>query len=448
MVVTLAYIALFLVFSWVILRINQKSDSLSKSVFIAIFLGAVIGLSLHFISANHTKTIIEWYSIVGNGYVHLLKLVAIPLIFISILSAINKLENSAGIGKMSLTIVGCMLCLVMVAGFIGLLTAHVLGLDASAFVHMPSMLTTEEVNKTAAVSIPQLVTSLIPTNIFLDLTGARSVSVIGIVIFTLIAGIALLKVKKEAPEEGQKLSAGINAIQIWVMKMVRIVIALTPYGVMALMTTVFSSYRLEQFASLLGFIGACYIAIFMMFIVHAILLILSGNNPARYFRMVWPVLTFAFVSRSSAASIPLAISAQEKFGVQSTIANISASFGSSMGQNGYAGIYPAIMVAMIAPTIGIDPLSLHFLAAMLPAIALGSIGVAGVGGGGTFAALIVLSTLNFPVALVGIFIAIEPIVDMARTALNVNGSMMSGVLANRILNNHTADDMPAVIDRP
>ncbi|SUG70006.1 C4-dicarboxylate transport protein [Salmonella enterica subsp. enterica] len=232
---------------------------------------------------------------------------------------------------MSLTIVGCMLCLVMVAGFIGLLTAHVLGLDASAFVHMPSMLTTEEVNKTAAVSIPQLVTSLIPTNIFLDLTGARSVSVIGIVIFTLIAGIALLKVKKEAPEEGQKLSAGINAIQIWVMKMVRIVIALTPYGVMALMTTVFSSYHFEQFASLLGFIGACYIAIFMMFIVHAILLILSGNNPARYFRMVWPVLTFAFVSRSSAASIPLAISAQEKFGVQSTIANISASFGSSYG---------------------------------------------------------------------------------------------------------------------
>ena len=75
-----------------------------------------------------------------------------------------------------------------------------------------------------------------------------------------------------------------------------------------------------------------------------------------------------------------------------------------------------------------------FLLTLLPAIALGSIGVVGVGGGGTFAALIVLSTLNFPVALVGIFIAIEPIVDMARTALNVNGSMMSGVIATRVLN--------------
>lgn len=104
--------------------------------------------------------------------------------------------------EMSLTIVGCMLCLVMIAGFIGLLTAHVLGLDASAFVHMQSTLTADDVSKTAAISLPKLVTSLIPTNIFLDLTGARSVSVIGIVIFTLLAGVALLKVKQDAPQEG------------------------------------------------------------------------------------------------------------------------------------------------------------------------------------------------------------------------------------------------------
>ncbi len=145
MFVSLAYIAFFLVCSWAIFRINQKSHSLSKSVFIAIFTGAVIGLSLHLIAADERKTVIDWYNVIGNGYVNLLKLVAVPLIFISILSAINKLENSAGIGKMSLTIVGCMLCLVMVAGFIGLLTAHVLGLDASAFVHMQSTLTADDV---------------------------------------------------------------------------------------------------------------------------------------------------------------------------------------------------------------------------------------------------------------------------------------------------------------
>jgi L-cystine uptake protein TcyP (sodium:dicarboxylate symporter family) len=427
------YLIVFFVFCVVIFKVDRKSTSLSKSVFIALFLGSLIGLSLHFIAGDTSKTVIEWYSVVGNGYINLLKLVAVPLIFISVLSAINKLESGIGLGRISLTIVGCMLLLVMVAGLTGLLTAHTMGLNAESFNDIQTSLTQNDVAKTTAISLPELITSLIPTNLFLDLSGARNVSVIGIVIFTLLAGVALLAVKKEAPEEGAKLSAGINALQIWVMKMVRIVIALTPYGVMALMAKVFSTYRMEQFTSLLGFIGACYLAVLMMFVIHALIVAMTGNNPVHYFKTVWPALTFAFVSRSSAASIPLAISAQEKLGIPGAIANICASFGSSMGQNGCAGIYPAVMVAMIAPTIGIDPLSLHFLAALLPAIALGSIGVAGVGGGGTFAALIVLSTLNFPVALVGVFIAIEPVVDMARTALNVNGSMISGVLANRLL---------------
>ncbi len=99
------------------------------------------------------------------------------------------------------------------------------------------------------------------------------------------------------------------------MKMVRIVIALTPYD-MALMTTIFSSYHFEQFASAYLVLSAPVTSrFFMMFIVHAILLILSGNNPARYFRMVWPVFLRCF-PRSSAASIPLAISARGKFGVR------------------------------------------------------------------------------------------------------------------------------------
>ena len=90
MFVSLAYIAFFLVCSWAIFRINQKSHSLSKSVFIAIFTGAVIGLSLHLIAADERKTVIDWYNVIGNGYVNLLKLVAVPLIFISILRKVFK----------------------------------------------------------------------------------------------------------------------------------------------------------------------------------------------------------------------------------------------------------------------------------------------------------------------------------------------------------------------
>ncbi|MGL6399582.1 cation:dicarboxylate symporter family transporter [Aeromonas veronii] len=225
----------------------------------------------------------------------------------------------------------------------------------------------------------------------------------------------------------------IDTLQLWVMKMVRVVIALTPYGVMALIARVVAHYPMSEILSLLGFILVCYVAILAMFAVHMVILLLIGQNPLHYLREVWGVLTFAFVSRSSAASIPLSIETQQRLGVPASIANFAASFGANLGQNGCAGIYPAMMVAMIAPMLGINPFDPLFLLTLLPVIALGSIGVAGVGGGGTFAALIVLSTLNFPIALVGVMIAIEPLVDMGRTALNVNGSIMAAMITKRLL---------------
>lgn len=114
---------------------------------------------------------------------------------------------------------------------------------------------------------------------------------------------------------------------------------------------------------------------------------------------------------------------------------MSASFGATMGQNGCAGIYPAMLAFMIAPTVGIDPLSWSFIVPLVLIVGISSFGIAGVGGGATFAALIVLSSMNLPVALVGILISIEPLIDMGRTTLNVNGSMVSGVITSRVLGN-------------
>jgi hypothetical protein len=104
-----------------------------------------------------------------------------------------------------------------------------------------------------------------------------------------------------------------------------------------------------------------------------------------------------------------------------------------MGQNGCAGIYPAMLAVMIAPTVGIDPFTGNFLLTLVGIVTIGSVGVAGVGGGATFAALIVLSAMNLPVALAGLLISIEPLIDMGRTALNVSGSITAGTLTSRVL---------------
>ena len=117
------------------------------------------------------------------------------------------------------------------------------------------------------------------------------------------------------------------------------------------------------------------------------------------------------------------------------IANLAATFGATIGQNGCAGIYPAMLATMIAPTMGVDPLSLGFIVGLIAIVAISSFGIAGVGGGATFAALVVLPAMGFPVTIAALLISVEPLIDMARTALNVNGSIVSGVLASKFLRN-------------
>ena len=161
----------------------------------------------------------------------------------------------------------------------------------------------------ADLTIPQMLVSFIPVNPFADLTGARSTSIIAVVIFGILVGIAARRVMIEKKELESPIRTFIEAAQSIVMRLVKMIIALTPYGIAALMTKVVATSSLADILSLLGFIIASYVAIFLMFIVHGLLVSLVGFSPAQYFKRIWPVLTFAFTSRSSAATIPLNVEA-------------------------------------------------------------------------------------------------------------------------------------------
>jgi L-cystine uptake protein TcyP (sodium:dicarboxylate symporter family) len=218
------------------------------------------------------------------------------------------------------------------------------------------------------------------------------------------------------------------------MRIVTLVLRLTPYGIFALITNLVAGSSYQDILNLLSFVIASYAALLLMFGVHLALVAGVGLNPLRYAKKLLPVLTFAFTSRSSAGAIPLSVQTQtRRLGTPEGIANFAASFGATIGQNGCAGIYPAMLAVMIAPTVGIDPFTAAFLLPLLAVITIGSVGVAGVGGGATFAALIVLSTMNLPVALAGLLISIEPLIDMGRTALNVSGSITAGTVTSRVL---------------
>ncbi|WP_019671994.1 cation:dicarboxylate symporter family transporter [Psychrobacter lutiphocae] len=435
-------LAVFIALLFGLWRFHRNSNSLSHSVFLGLFLGVAYGLVLSVLQINIDE-FLPWVNIVGNGYVNLLKMIAMPLVFISILAAIARLEKAAMIGSMSFWIISTLLITTGIAALDGAIIANIFQLDASSIVagemeiaRGQSMI--ERSGDIADLTIPGLILSFIPTSIGGTFAELASTSMISAVVVASLLGFAALTVNKNDPEKGGLIIRGIDVLQTWVMELVRFIIRLTPYGILALMIKVIVTTDATAIWQLAKFLIASYVALFIMLIVHALIIMLTGRSPVAHFKKIAPVLTFAFTSRSSAATIPLNIDAQvNKLGIAKPIANFSASFGATIGQNGCAGVYPAMLAMMIAPTMGIDPWSISFIASVVGVAMIASFGVAGVGGGATFAAIIVLSTLGMPLELAGLLISIEPLIDMMRTLVNVSGSITSGVVGNKILGNKT-----------
>src|SRR5699024_7125830 len=245
----------------------------------------------------------------------------------------------------------------------------------------------------------------IPANVFLDFTQDRSTSVIAVVIFSVIVGTAYMGVRRKEPEQAEKFASGVEVIFTIIMRIVTLVLRLTPFGILGLMTNKAATSEISTFIDLGLFIIASYVAIILMFLVHMLLIRFAGLNPLTYIKKAMPVLIFGFSSRSSAGALPLNIETQKQgLGVSDGVADVAGAFSVTIGQNGCAVIYPAMLAGMAAPTVCIIPYTASFIAMLLMVIAIGSFGVAGLGGAATFAALIVLSTLYLQTAIVGLLI--------------------------------------------
>jgi len=448
-------VAVMLVLLGVLIWMQKKHISFTKRVFTGLGLGLVFGVILQLLYPGESEVLAkstDWFNLVGRGYVGLLQMVVVPLIMVSIISAITKLKGKQNLGKMSALIIAVLLITTAIAATVSIVTSlsfdlKAIEIQAGEAEQARGAKLEERVGEVADKTIPQQVLDFIPTNPFADMTGARSTSTLAVVIFSAFIGVAVLGLDKKKPEQADMFRKMVEAVYAVVMRIVTLVLRLTPYGILALITNTVATTNPEEILKLIKFVGASYVALIVMFIIHLILLALFGYNPVQYVRKVLPTLVFAFTSRSSAATIPLNVETQTKrLGVPEGIANLSASFGATIGQNGCAGIYPAMLAVMIAPTVGINPLSWDFILTLILVVTVSSFGVAGVGGGATFASLIVLSTMNLPVALAGLLISVEPLIDMGRTALNVNDSITAGVITGKVLGENDTEVFKRNVD--
>ena len=443
-VINIVVMILFLIGLFIMAK---KHVSFPKRVFTALGLGIVFGIALHLIYGANSKvleTTTDWFSIVGDGYVALLQMIVMPLIFISIVSAFSKIQIGDKFAKIGTYIFMFLIGTVAIAAIVGIFYAIVFGLDASSIdlgsaENSRGSEISSQAKDLTANTLPQQILELLPSNPFLDFTGQRTTSTIAVVIFAIFVGFAYLRVARKQPESGSLLKRGIDAIYALVMSIVTFVLRLTPYGIIAIMASTIATSDFQAIWTLGKFMIASYAALITMYIIHLILLAVMGINPVRYVKKTLEVLIFAFTSRSSAGALPSNIQTQtQRLGVPDGIANFSASFGLSIGQNGCAGIYPAMLAIMVAPVANVD-IDLPFVLTLIGVVIISSFGVAGVGGGATFASILVLSTLNLPVALAGVLISIEPIIDMGRTALNVNDSILAGTGTAKLTGNMDKD---------
>lgn len=437
----LVNLAIFIAFLLLLAQLYRKTEKLGQTVFIGLLLGLLFGAVLQ--SAFEKPLLdatLDWINVVGNGYVRLLQMIVMPLVFVSILSAIARINQTRSLGKVSVGVLSTLLITTAISAAIGIAMVHLFDVSAAGLIVGDRELAAQgkvldKAGQVSNLTVPAMLVSFIPKNPFADLTGANPTSIISVVIFSALLGVAALSLGKEDQALGERIAQGVETLNKLVMRLVRFVIRLTPYGVFALMIKMAATSKWADIVNLGNFIVASYAAIALMFVVHGILLFFVKVNPVDYYKKVLPTLSFAFTSRSSAATIPLNIETQTaKLGNNNVIANFAASFGATIGQNGCGGIYPAMLAVMVAPMVGIDPFSFSYILTLIFVVAISSFGIAGVGGGATFAAIVVLSTLGLPLELVGLLISIEPIIDMGRTALNVNGAMVAGTITDRLLN--------------
>lgn len=441
-VYTLINIIVLLLIIFLLYFMEKKHLNFTVRVLSALILGLLLGFVLRNIYAQNTDVITNtmiWYNVVGSGYVRLLQMLVMPLIFISITMALLNIKGDSNIVKMTMIIIAILMITTAISALVGILISKGFGLDASkiqAIVGDYSQGALNYENRLEAFNskpVPQQLLEIIPTNPFSALAGGGGSPTLSVVFFSAFVGMAALGIKKKKPEVFDFFRKIMFSLHEIVMRIVSIVMRLTPYGVLALMAKFMATSDLKAFAQLGQFLLASYIAIFIMLIVHSVILIIFGYNPVKYYSKALPTLAFAFSSRTSAGTLPMTVDTlKNKMGISEGVSNLSASLAVTIGQNGCAGIYPAMVVAMIAPTLGINVFEPVFLIKVVIIIAIGSFGIAGVGGGATNAALITLSALNFPVELVAILLGIEPLIDMGRTLLNVNDGMITAAATGKI----------------
>ncbi|RKI46640.1 dicarboxylate/amino acid:cation symporter [Clostridium paraputrificum] len=397
--------------------LNKRKVSFSVRTLIGLGLGLIFGLTL-----KENSLIVEP---IGKIYISLIRMVVIPLVMVSIINSISNFEDSSKLKSLGIRAMGMLLGTTAIAGIVGIIFGNIFSVGKGIVFEGAENFVPKEIP-----SFMDVFNDMLPTNPIKSMAEGQ---IIPVIIFALFIAFAIIMEDKKNKEKVVPFKAFINSFSTILMRITRIVLRLTPFGVFGLMTAVGAKNGVSTLMPLLTFVVAIYLALaFQILIIHSLfILIFKRRSPIKFFKGIWPAQVVAFTTQSSFGTLPVTIeSLENNIGVSSGTASFVASLGSTVGMNGCGGVFPAIVAIFVANVFGIELTLTHYIL-MILTIVVGSVGIAGVPGAATMSTTLILTTLGLPIEGMAIILGVDAIIDMARTLTNVTGAGLAAYIVDK-----------------
>ena len=425
---TISFIAILVAIFVLVRKMEKKKVKFSTRMISAMGIGLVLGVFIQLVagfpkdpsSIRWIEEVSKWYGLIGNGFMDLLKMLVVPLIFLSIIRVIINMKDGVNLGKLTSKSLTVLLGTTALAAIVGLVVGNLFNLGVGEVV------ATSNTDIREITSIVDTLRGLLPSN---PVNAMAEGNIVAVVIFAAFIGTSMKRLNKKYSDVIKPAWDLVEASYKIITSVAMTVIKFMPYAVVALLANTIAARGVGAILGVVDFIIALYVSVAIMFIIHLIIIALNGLNPFKYVKNVMEPLILAFTSRSSLGTLPVTIETlTERAGVDNGVASFVGSLGSNAGMNGCAAIYPALMAVTVANMSG-TPMDFSFYGMLLVIIVISSLGIAGLPGTATMAVSVVISGMGMGAAfpLVGGIIAIDPILDMGRTMLNVNGTMVTAV---------------------
>ncbi len=399
-----------------------KQISLGNWMLIGMILGFIVGLILNFyVSDPFIKDIVlrdNIFYLGGTGFIRLMKMLVVPLVFFSIVVGVASISDIKKIGTIGGRTILIYIITTAMAITIALLISSFIKPGAGL-----NMVGIAQANVTTNTTLTGTILNMIPENPFSALANGDMLPVI---IFGLLVGIILAKLREETKLVNDFFTQG-NTIM---MEMTHIVMKFAPIGIFCLMAKTFASLGFEGLVPLAKYIGCVLLglAIQALLVYPSLLVVLTRLNPIKFFKKFISVMFFAFSSSTSNATIPLNLEKLSELGVSRDVSSFTIPLGATINMDGTA-IMQGCAVMFAAQAYGID-LGISALLTVIFTAVMASIGTAGVPSVGLITLNMVFNSVGLPTDAIGIIMGIDHVLDMFRTAVNVTGDAICTIIVS------------------